>query len=264
MNSSVLPGWERFFEGVEQLITTMDRNREGASAVYCDYILERMGMCIVTLSRLIAQMEVSPTRIVQFNQEEIDTIVSYQTLLRSLLENVRVLTRDWQQHQVLVEAQSVASAYRSPTAPSSSRGRPKFHIEKRQLEYLSSMSFNWTQIADMLGVSRILYRRRVEYGLTNSTVSDMISDDDLHTIVCTIRREAPVLGESMLLGRLRSMGVQVTRSRVRDCTRSIDPIGASLRWSGQLIRRQPYSVPGPNSLWHIGKSKVKLPVCNKY
>ena len=132
MNSSVLPGWERFFEGVEQLIMTMDRNREGASAVYCDYILERMGMCIVTLSRLIAQMEVSPTRIVHFNQEEIDTIVSYQTLLRSLL---RVLTRDWQQHQVLVEAQSVAIV---PTVPQQ-------HLLVAEVDQNSTLkSVNWS------------------------------------------------------------------------------------------------------------------------
>ena len=32
-----------------------------------------------------------------------------------------------------------------------------------------------------------------------------------------------------------------------------DPINTAMRWRGQSISRRPYSVPGPNSLWHIGE-----------
>ena len=51
------------------------------------------------------------------------------------------------------------------------------------------------------------------------------------------------LGESMTTGRLRGLGVKATR----------DPIVASLRQMGYLTQRRPYSVPGPNSLWHLGE-----------
>ena len=44
---------------------------------------------------------------------------------------------------------------------------------------------------------------------------------------------------------LGAKGVKVTRDR--------DPIGVALRWPAGATRRQPYSVAGPNSLWHIGK-----------
>ena len=48
------------------------------------------------------------------------------------------------------------------------------------------------------------------------------------------------------------MGYQISRSRVRECVRNADPINTALRWQGNLTARRPYTVPGPNSLWHIG------------
>ena len=73
------------------------------------------------------------------------------------------------------------------------------------------------------------------------------------------------------------MGYKVTRERLRQTIRSIDPLHTALRWRGGLTARRPYCVPGPNSLWHIGKlydhdhhmlglkecdgSQINLPVC---
>ena len=56
-----------------------------------------------------------------------------------------------------------------------------------------------------------------------------------------------------MIGRLRNMGYRVSRERVRNAVREIDPLSSALRWTGGLSRRQPYSVAGPNSLWQIGK-----------
>ena len=57
----------------------------------------------------------------------------------------------------------------------------------------------------------------------------------------------------MIWGSLRSRGIKVTRERVRSILREIDPFGSAMRWPSILTRRHPYSVPGPNSLWHVGK-----------
>ena len=54
------------------------------------------------------------------------------------------------------------------------------------------------------------------------------------------------------------MEYRVTRARVRDALRSVDPINTALRWQGG---RRPYSVPGPNSLWHIGMHLVVYVLC---
>ena len=68
----------------------------------------------------------------------------------------------------------------------------------------------------------------------------------------SVRQDLPNVGEKLVLGRLRSMGYHVTRERVRQAIRAIDPINSALRWQGVFTPRHPYSVPGPNSLWHIG------------
>ena len=54
----------------------------------------------------------------------------------------------------------------------------------------------------------------------------------------------------MLAGILQSQGIFVQRGRLRDSIHRTDPINTALRMN-QLVRRRPYSVRGPNSLWHI-------------
>ena len=51
-------------------------------------------------------------------------------------------------------------------------------------------------------------------------------------------------------GMLENDGVVVQRYRLRDSIKRTCPIESSLRWKG-VISRRVYSVPGPNSLWHI-------------
>ena len=89
----------------------------------------------------------------------------------------------------------------------------------------------------------------MEYGLIRDPSTD-ISNDDLKDVVKDLRQHQPFCGVSMVWGNLRS---KVTRERVRNTLRQIDPIGRMLRFLPGSIRRQPYSVPGPNSLWHMGK-----------
>ena len=78
-----------------------------------------------------------------------------------------------------------------------------------------------------------------------------ITDSELREVLHQLRQEHPSLGQTLIWGRLQSMGFNVTRERIRRAVRENDPIHTALRWRGELVRRQPYSVPGPNSLWHI-------------
>ena len=63
----------------------------------------------------------------------------------------------------------------------------------------------------------------------------------------------------MVWGRLRAMGFIVRWARLQQAIREVDPLHTALRWKGNLTGRRPYSVPGPNSLWHLGK--ICLSVC---
>ena len=96
-----------------------------------------------------------------------------------------------------------------------------------------------------------IFRRRVEFQMSNEAAR-YVEDQELRTVISSVRRDLPNVGEKMVLGRLRSMGYQVTRERVRQAIRATDPINSALRWQGIITPRHPYSVPGPNSLWHIG------------
>ena len=85
----------------------------------------------------------------------------YLTSLHQLLDCVRKLHHKWEDYQDVLDStiQNVG-AYRASTS-ASGVGRP-FQIQKEQLEYLSSLGFSWTEIATLLGVSRMTIYRYVK------------------------------------------------------------------------------------------------------
>ena len=87
-----------------------------------------------------------------------------------------------------------------------------------------------------------------------------LSDEDLSEMIREFRQDNPDVGASMVAGLLWARGYRVVRARIRDALRNSDPLSAALRWPGGITRRRVYSVAGPNSLWHIGKT-FKFCVC---
>ena len=75
-------------------------------------------------------------------------------------------------------------------------------------------------------------------------------DVELKNVINEIRQNTPNIGQRRLQGALRAKGLRIQRNRIRQCLREEDPVGTALRWSGTIYRRK-YSVPAPNSLWHI-------------
>lgn len=172
--------------------------------------------------------------------------------LVNLLQTLHITLQQWRDYSDVLESQQTLTSY-TPPFQNFGRGRPKFYISKEQLQYLRSLSFSWTAIADMLKVTRMtIYRRRIEYGMLDESHSS-ISDQELAETVGHILVQHPQVGQTFVSGRLRSLGYRVTRKRVRRAIHSVDPLSAALRWQGLATYHRPYSVPGPNSLWHIGK-----------
>ena len=130
-------------------------------------------------------------------------------------------------------------------------GRPKFNIREETLIELRSLGYSWEEIAQMLLVSRWTLQRRVsEFGLQCISRFIEISDDELDSKVREfVNEHGCFVGSSMVCGYLKSEGLRV-RDRVCACLARIDPQTARLRLAITLTRRA-YSVPGPNSLWHI-------------
>jgi hypothetical protein len=179
------------------------------------------------------------------------SVITLLDSLDGLLDLLPQIARKWQKHIDDLEVHSITSRYHLPLQRSSQRGRPCLNIMQDQLEYLRSLSFSWSDISRMLGVSRMtIYRRRIQYGMIFEP-SQSVSDSQLMEIIRQARHELPDLGQAMLAGRIRAMGLHVTREHIRVFIRRSDPLNTALRWHNVTTRR-PYSVPGPSSLWHIG------------
>lgn len=247
MANSLL-GWERFFEELAEFIRSCNRQSGTANQSFAEYALERIQTAIQSVSSLLHHIESATPN----SDDESTVLERYSTKLSELQSCLRELSRQWQEHIDRCMQLSCSTSYAAPSIHTSRRGRPKFYITKEQLEFLASMSFTRTQIARMLGVSHMtIYRRCVEFQMVQS-VSATLSDDELKLLLTSMRKEHPSMGQTMVWGRLRSMGFSVTRERVRRAIRRTDPLYTALRWRGDTIKRQPYSVPGPNSLWHLG------------
>ena len=250
-------GWELFFEELSSFLRSLNRQHGTANESFSHYALERIEIACGSLESVLYQLRTTVSE-GSLNSSESATVTEYCTLIAELIRHLHSTAQEWQSYldqlMQLSLSQDSSTSYSAPMSTAVGPGRPKFQISRDQLQYLSSMSFNWTQIANMLGVSRMtIYRRRVEYGLISST-SGSLTDGELRIVLNEIQRDQPVLGETMIWGRFRSMGFHITRSRLREAIRESDPLQRALRWRGELARRQPYSVPGPNSLWHIGRS----------
>ena len=122
---------------------------------------------------------------------------------------------------------------------------------KEQLEFLRNKHFPWVSIAKLLGISeRTLRRRREEFGLRVDSGFTEVSEEHLTIVIEAVRSVTPIIGQSRMIGALRSRGLHVQRWRILEIMRKIDPVGTALRWN-QMVYRRKCSVPGPNALWHI-------------
>jgi hypothetical protein len=130
-------------------------------------------------------------------------------------------------------------------------GAPKIEISKELVISLRENNFCWNKIADILKISpKTLKRRRNEMGIPeNLNEFSSISDNELDNIISGIKAEQPYTGESLVRGLLLSMGYRIQRHKIRSSIHRVDPVGPAIRWT-DFIERRPYSVAGPNSLWH--------------
>ena len=240
--------WSRFFADLTSFLAACERQYGVANERYTEFVIDHLSLScqsVLTLRERVARAQVP-------------LLNDLEGTLTELLEELRRILQLWRDYSDAIAHSFNLTRYELPTEerPGPSRGRPRFYISRGQLQYLRSLSFSWSAIADILMVSRMtLYRRRVEFGLLDEP-SSVIGEEDLLSIVRDILREHPQVGQSFILGRLRSLGYRVTRERVRQAVRLCDPLSTALRWHGNPAYRRPYSVPGPNSLWHIGNNYI--------
>lgn len=107
-----------------------------------------------------------------------------------------------------------------------------------------------------MGVSRsTVFRRVEEYELSGRNMYSSISDDELDSLVASIKNPLPNAGYRMVRGGLESIGHRVQWRRTAASMHTVDSVGIISRLSshGCVVRRV-YSVPGPLSLVHVDTS----------
>ena len=239
---SGVSGWTRFFTELSSFLLSCERQHGLANELYTEYAIERLSLSCQSVQALIDSMRTADT--------ELSSMYSNLTQLLAHLHHILQLWRDYSD---TLDLQQLSSCYVTATEASHSTcGRPRLQISREQLQHLRSLSFSWTAIADMLMMSQMtVFWRRAVYGMLDEGHFN-ISDEELIERVQQIMVQHPHIGQSFVCGRLRSMGFRVTRERIRRAIRTCDPLNVALRWPGIATHRRPYSVPGPNSLWHIG------------
>ncbi|KAL2096844.1 hypothetical protein ACEWY4_006051 [Coilia grayii] len=133
-------------------------------------------------------------------------------------------------------------------------GRPSFNLPVEAIKNYLLAGLTVREIAShLLGVSeRTVHRLMGEHGIRVSDLNNTTTNEELDEMVRDIFSHHPNTGYKMMLGHLKARGIRVQRRRVQDSMHRVDPHGSGVR-SLQLhtVRRRRYSVPGPNSLWHI-------------
>ena len=146
-----LERWQAFFREVLSLVTAGERHYGVCNANYSDYMIERFELSIQSCETIVNGLSVLS------NAER--AITEYKEYIDQLIELLRILLDQWKDYRTLLGSNLQHTSYCVPIQCTSSRGRPKFDIDREQLEYLVSLSFKWSDIAALLGISRTtLYR----------------------------------------------------------------------------------------------------------
>ena len=215
-------------------------------------MVERLEICIINVRDL--RQHLTDVDQEQITVEECEVLQLIVADLTELLHCIEALSVQWSEYCDELVTPNFVHAYHCPVECIGSRERPRLCITRSQLVYLKSLSFTWSEIAAVLNVSRMtLYRRRVEYSMLQDDPSEVLTDSQLEQKLREMRQNYPQFGETMAMGHLRSLGYHITRERLRRAVRVTDPINRELRWRGELCTRRPYSVAGPNALWHLGQ-----------
>ena len=113
--------------------------------------VERLDLCISTCASVIDHLVPNGT----INSDDVPIVEEYRSEACRVLDCLMAIKVEWRDYRKLIDAHVCDFSFQAGTVRSANRGRPRFNISKDQLEYISSLAFSWTEIASLLGVSRM-------------------------------------------------------------------------------------------------------------
>ncbi|XP_034065330.1 uncharacterized protein LOC117552520 isoform X2 [Gymnodraco acuticeps] len=133
------------------------------------------------------------------------------------------------------------------------RGRPRLNVSVEALTHLVELGLPSSCIARLLGVSRAtLFRRMTENDISISASYSGCTDDELDSLITTIKSAMPDAGYRVVRGALLAKGHRVQWERVYASMHRVDSVGVLARMTrmGCVVRRT-YTVPYPKYMVHI-------------
>lgn len=137
-------------------------------------------------------------------------------------------------------------------------GNSRYLIDKEHLEFLIGIGHNVSEIAKKGLLGGVMHRNTLTNFMRKNNIKSVkdrytsLQDSEIKNIIREITRLFPNSGirevDSML--KTRNPPVIVQRDKVQRLMSEINPVATTRRWA-QVIPRRTYSVPTPNSLWHI-------------
>ena len=135
-----------------------------ANERYVHFAVERLSTCVQAVCTVKDHLDDGQS--ILTGEDERGVVSRYVQQLDELASCLRQLVGYWEVYIDEMNGGNSDVAYRAPLVRLPRRGRPAFDISQEQLEYLASLSFGWSRIAALLGVSRMtIYRRRSEFGM---------------------------------------------------------------------------------------------------
>ena len=143
-------GWEDLFTEIESFLIRLNGEIDSCSYDYSEFVYGMLHSCVQVLSRVLFNV----SSVVNKSQE----LTTWQHCLSELIDCCKSLVTLWQNYVDRMDATLVSMApsdgYVVPITVHG-RGRPQLAISRDQLEYLRSLNFSWSEIARLLGVSRM-------------------------------------------------------------------------------------------------------------
>ena len=165
-------GLGKVFLELSSFLRNIERQYMIANEQFSEYALERLEIGMAGVSNLIDHLRANAAS--HTAEEVVSVATHYSALLAELLECLRQIYNEWTVYLEDFHVNRHATSYSAPVAQVNRTGRPNFLISEAQLQYLRSLGFSWTQIAEILGVSyTTVYRRRREYGMEQEPVGHL-------------------------------------------------------------------------------------------
>ena len=156
-----LSEWRSFFDEAADFVEGIERQYGVANERFTEYAIDRLELTVQSCSAILDRFISATTE--PLGEDDRRVVLQYREEMQDMISVLRRILQQWHEYRSVLDSGASSRyllSYRSGTTQSGrGRGRPRFDVSIQQVRYLKSLFFTWSEIAALLGVSRMtLYR----------------------------------------------------------------------------------------------------------